>query len=54
MPIFGLYTLSLQNPESMTYRTPSRVRDVSAMLVAMMHLRYGLLSKILACTSDAS
>ena len=38
MPILGLYTLSLQNPASMTYLTPSTVSDVSAMFVDTTHL----------------
>lgn len=39
MPIDGLNTFSLQYPESITYRMPSTVSDVSAMLVHTTHFR---------------
>ena len=44
-------TFILQYPVSMTYRMPSTVSEVSAMLVETMHLRVpsGAGSKILAC-----
>ena len=55
----GVYlrsTFILQYPLSMTYRMPSTVNDVSAMLVDTMHFRApsGAGSNILACRSEGS
>ena len=49
-------TFILQYPESTTYMMPSRVSDVSAMLVATTHLRRppGAFWKILACRSEGN
>jgi len=48
IPILGLYTLSLQYPESITYLTPSKVNEVSAIFVATMHFQISDTSKIFA------
>ena len=47
----AIYRFSLHFPVSITYLTPGIVIDVSAILVARMHLRipFGVGEKILAC-----
>jgi len=40
IPILGLNTFNLQYPASTTYFTPSKVKEVSAILVATMHFLY--------------
>ena len=42
MPIRGLKTFILHNPVSITKKIPSTVSEVSAILVATMHLRVPL------------
>ena len=56
IPIRGLKTLNLQYPESITNLMPSTVRLVSAMFVAITHLRLpsGAGSKMSACRSPGN